>query len=330
MLRDFEIRRWIDKEGFAVDGRLEDVSVNDLPDRRVWFVPELGFIKQFAADAGNRYAREVFTLSSDIPGLARPKLLASEDFGKRGSLLLLEPAPGRILDQVYLDLTAIEYEELAKILGRSLGLLHSSDLPGRSGAWDSPLPQARLDDRLNFDVFVGDLSSAGKLSAEEADGLKLGMATFPGPAELKDRWEESNEGWIHGDVHNENVFYEKTDSGPLLTFIDFEEASVAPVELDLVHPFLNILGEAFPGREFGDERGPDHPILQAFFSSYSASGPKPLGLVDVGPYAVAWYLGIARDANAAGIPVSEFYLRTALAVASLLRWVPPRNENGAP
>ncbi|MEE3278581.1 MAG: phosphotransferase [Pseudomonadota bacterium] len=115
----------------------------------------------------------------------------------------------------------------------------------------------------------------------------------------------------HADIHNENVFLSGTEGSRSCQFIDWETARIEPLELDFVHPFLNILGEAFPGRRLDAEvrSGPDNDLLNAFDISYG----QRIRWDHVAIHGVATYLDWAFNAHRKNqLPLRDFYLHTGI------------------
>lgn len=271
------------------------------PDRAVYDVDGRWFAKCYAPEATEGFLRERAGFEAASNQGRAPAVVYADIDEAQGGLLVTERARGVVLDRVYKDLGPTEYIDMVRDLGVGLATIHAL-----AGAAPDNLPPSRLeaDRRADFDEqdrALTSLVAAGRIGAATAATLRAYRAERATPVF------RSATVLLHGDVHNENVFVESIGGRFHCTFIDFEDASPGPAELDWVHPALNILGEGYPTRRLaavGSE------LFAAFAQGYASMAGTPPDALVIADHALAWYLG--KAARVGNDRAARFFVVTAL------------------
>ncbi len=222
---------------------------NPYDTRQIYTIANELVVKVFADSEIDAYRIEshLLPLLND-EGVSVPVLLHSEDFGQDGSIIAMEWAAGELLDDVYQTLSGDEYEKLLSALGRQIRNFHRvnadriDEVLLKEGSCDSHRSCAEeylRDLTMNLEHF----SNEDQLSTYATDVVEDFIQQH------HERFFSSSRALSHTDIHNENVFLDTSDSESYrCTLIDLESVIVQEIELDFVHPFMNIIGEAFPQR----------------------------------------------------------------------------------
>ncbi|APV48479.1 hypothetical protein BWI17_01520 [Betaproteobacteria bacterium GR16-43] len=289
-------------------GPVRDCSTSGHTYRRTYRLDERYVAKVFLPEAHDRYRREHAFLALGVEGVDMPRLEASTFDAQQGGYLVMTALPGEPLEAILGNVTADEYGDLLEDLGRSLGAIHAvaaskAGLPEKNG-----LEAERRGHFAAVEDSIACLQAARLLPPAEIERAREATrlaqrAAFASPQRL-----------IHGDVHRGNVLVARREGRWTCALIDFEESGPNPVELDLVYPFLSILGEAFPGRRFASSWD---RLWRRFVAGYVSGGgaePEPALLVG---HAAAWFLWVAAHCVKEGHATAGFYAASALEALAL-------------
>ena len=257
MLAIHRIKELLSNEGISNVDHLErfEYFSNPYDTRRIYTIANEVVIKVYADSEIDAYRIEshLLPLLKD-QGVSVPLLLFPEDFGEDGSIIAMEWAAGELLDHVYQAHSADEYEKLLFALGREMGNFHRVNTAKID---ESLLKEGSCDShRSCAEEYLRDL--AKNLEHFSNENLLSSYATEVIEDFIRqyhDRFFSSNRAPSHTDIHNENVFLDTSDPESYrCTLIDLESVIVQEIELDFVHPFMNIIGEAFPQRRLWQHR----------------------------------------------------------------------------
>ena len=198
--------------------------------------------------------------------------------------------------------TVICYEKL----GEGLARIHSIDnvlldeVKFNPGSSPNHIDQAK--ERIKrIDEIIDQLQSSSELDPESAYRLRFEIEQH------NKSLFHSKEVLNHGDIHNENVILNWWSIDRTLVFIDWETCMIQAGELDLVHPYLNIIGESFPGRRM---EGKFSKFKQSFEDGYG----KRLNWDSIAVHAAIWYLEKASTTR--NKKERAFFINTALGAVS--------------
>ena len=267
-------------------------------------------VKVFGSDDFRNFQiEEKVTTILSAQGASVPEIMASRSEESTYSYIVFRHAEGELLNSIYQSLSLKNYTEmimcLAEVFRRIHGLSHTlfDEVPfferGHRQYFNlSCRRPTSVDDSVQALIEEGALQASARQICDVVE-RKAGEL-FNSELVL-----------IHADIHNENAFMSGTEGSRSCQFIDWETARIEPLELDFVHPFLNILGEAFPGRRLGAEAGsgPNNDLLNAFDTSYG----QRIRWDHVAIHGVVTYLDWALSAHRKGqLPLRDFYLQTGI------------------
>ena len=295
---------------------------NPCETRRIYTIANELVVKVFADSEIDAYRIEshLLPLLKD-EGVSVPVLLHSEDFGHEGSIIAMERAAGELLDDVYQALSADEYEKLLFALGREMRNFHRIN----AGRIDEALLKEGSCDshRSCAEEYSRDLannpehfSNENLLSSYASEVIKDLIQQH------HERFFSSSRALSHTDIHNENVFLDTSDSESYrCTLIDLESVIVQEIELDFVHPYMNIIGEAFPQRRLYEHT--ENPSENRFLAAFESGYGNKIDWEVVTCHLICWHLDWARNAERQRKEqLREFLIKTALGAMAFINIAP--------
>jgi len=305
-----EVRRAI--ESFAKRRGIDSIqeyrpSRDEL--RRTFRLGESLVAKAFAADESERFEREHLFLEAGNGSERIPRLVMAQFDAGSGGYIVMTALKGQLAAEIQAGLSGDEYVSFARAVGECMADVHCTVALASFDSRPDDLVARR---KSQFDAFP---AAAARLRDE---GILDGDA-IPALADVMSRGRElafsSARRPIHGDLHVWNILVDERQGKPWCAIIDFEESAHCHVELDFVHPFMSVLGEAFPGRRLA---GAWERIWTGFVDGYaSRTGEAPNLELTVG-HVVAWCLWGAARCLEQGLPRYLDLTRSALDAAALL------------
>ena len=297
-------------EGFPTGDLQELRCATHRPDRFAFSLDRTWVIKVFGPDDFRNFQiEEKVSTILHARGAAVPEVIAARGEEGAYSYIVFRHAIGESLNSVYQGLSLNEYTAMIVCLAEGFKGIHNLAPPLFDGV---PFFERDHDQYFNVScrrsttiydsvqalIEEGALHASARQICDVVEREATGMFG-------------SEKALIHADIHNENLFLGGTERSLFCEFIDWETARIEPFELEFVHPFLNILGEAFPGRRLGNEVqvGPDNELLKAFDNAYD----QVIRWDHVAIHGVVTYLDWALRAHRKKqFLLRDFYLRTGI------------------
>lgn len=292
MLTPAEIAELIVDTGEKVDPGTWTLVAGSREDRHVYSIGGRRYAKVFAPSHRKVFERERTGLTlAAAEGLSAPKICRAEDLGTSGSVIVTAAAAGESLSSMLPAIDEETYEAVAGAIGGWIGSCHKlhvdrTDATKRPGHMD-----VRRADLEGINESIGVLRQGDLLPSRCA----VSLVDFFGDAHRRCFSSQ----WVvaHSDIHSDHTFITRQVDGEYsCTMIDFESLAKSHQELDFVSPFLYILGQCFPGEQFGHDETPfaEHNAVKAFVRAYNTNVPADVDWLVVGCHAMAWCLSVAR------------------------------------
>ncbi len=297
-------------EGFPAGDLQELRCATHRPDRFAFSLDRAWVVKVFGADDFRIFQiEEKVSRILHARGASVPEVITARGEEGTYSYIVFRHAIGESLNSVYQGLSLNEYIAMIASLAEGFKGIHNlapilfDGVPFFERAHDqyfnvSCRRSTTIYDSVQALIEEGALHASARQICDVVEREATGMFG-------------SEKALIHADIHNENLFLGGTERSLFCEFIDWETARIEPLELEFVHPFLNIFGEAFPGRRLGKEVrvGPDNELLKAFDNAYN----EVICWDHVAIHGVVTYLDWALGAHRKDqFPLRDFYLRTGI------------------
>lgn len=305
-----DVQTLLTAEGFPTGEIRELRSAAHRPDRFAFALDRNWVVKIFGPDDFHNF--QIEEKVSEIlyaRGISVPEVMASRAEEEGYSYIVFRHAEGELLNATYGRMSSSDYTTmviaLAEVFRRIHGLPRSLFdrvpffEPGHEQYFNLSFRRTRtIHDSVRALIEEGILQASAREICEVVDREAEALLG-------------SEEVLIHADIHNENVFLKRTGRSLCCEFIDWETARIEPLELDFVHPFLNIFGETFPRRRLGAEfkAGSNNELLKAFDNAYG----RNIRWDHVAIHGATAYLDWAFNAHRKKLfRLRDFYLQTGI------------------
>ncbi len=297
-------------EGFSAEEFRELRCATHRPERFAFALDRTWVAKIFGPDDFRNFLiEEKVSRILHARGISVPEVIAARAQEGTYSYIVFRHAAGESLSSVYQTMSLTEYTSMVVCLAEVFKGIHNlaptlfDGIPFFERDHEqyfnlSSRRSTTIHDSVRALIEEGALHASACQICEVVEREATGMF-------------RSEKALIHADIHNENLFLGGTERSLFCEFIDWETARIEPFELEFVHPFLNILGEAFPGRRLGNEVqvGPDNELLKAFDNAYD----QLIRWDHVAIHGVVTYLDWALRAHRKKqFLLRDFYLRTGI------------------
>ncbi len=311
MIDESKVTSFLESIRVSASGQLRRLEYfsNEDPNRQIYVLDDSVLIKVYGlAELGAWKVECAMLKLANEEGIPSVQLLGQGKDRTHGFIAVGYERSSTFND-IYQKMDREAYQATLEQLGKSVRVLHN--LPQKKGRrvpfQEDASPNSELHSRRRLsktNELIQGLKNDGFLTSIDRESIQIYASR------IMPRAFSSREAILHLDVHNENILVSRKLRAVKL--IDWEAASVGPTELDLVHPYLNLFGEAFQGRRFYREKGGgnDRNFLSAFEQGYGTAVDWEV----VALHAFLWYAELAaRSMREGELRLATFYARTGIA-----------------